>query len=312
MRPRLPPTSGKHLELRLSKLIESGRSGHVYEADVLGVSSDVNIPTTPPEFPLPPLCIKLAEPNRLRSIAREAWFYEKTDEAGLQGIAVPRAFGFFTAECSLAQVIPWRERSWEFHDDIWNLRWFMEHHGYPIDWKSVPEEIPDELWKVEHINEDIDRKDLIPHEPEDIAWYNSVVQDDEHESNTRSSWKRWEWRICDPQVVGLIVMERLGEAMYGNLPSGLLDEKQTQEVVELLQDLAHVGVFHYYDARPCQFVEATSSSSAICPRHGYSHKWRVLDFDRCLALSASPPDREKAMKSISVIARRNPSFYSWC
>ncbi|KAI0070828.1 hypothetical protein K474DRAFT_722846 [Panus rudis PR-1116 ss-1] len=46
MRPHPPPTS-----------------------EILGVSSDVNTPTSSPDFPLPPLFIKLAEPNRLRSIA---------------------------------------------------------------------------------------------------------------------------------------------------------------------------------------------------------------------------------------------------
>ncbi|KAI0070831.1 hypothetical protein K474DRAFT_1712989 [Panus rudis PR-1116 ss-1] len=84
MRPRPPPTSGKHLELKLSKLIESGRSGHVYEVDVLGVSSDVNVPTTSPDFPLPFSASSL--PNQTGCA---------------NGGVVPRAYGFFTTDLFL-------------------------------------------------------------------------------------------------------------------------------------------------------------------------------------------------------------------
>ncbi|KAI0070830.1 hypothetical protein K474DRAFT_1712988 [Panus rudis PR-1116 ss-1] len=213
MRPQTSPAQGKHIELRLSEYLGRGRTGHVYEAQVIGVSSGIDIPTSPPDFPLPPLCIKLAEPNRLRSVAREAWFYEKLDTAGLQGTVVPRAFGFFTAQCSLSQVIPWHEPNWEFHDDIESLWCIMKRLRCPTKWKSVPSKIPDKVWQYEDIEDVVDREDSLRFEPEDWGSFASVHRDDEYESNTKSPWKCWNWRICDPQDFGILVMEKLGESM---------------------------------------------------------------------------------------------------
>ncbi|KAI0070827.1 hypothetical protein K474DRAFT_1712986 [Panus rudis PR-1116 ss-1] len=85
--------------------------------------------------------------------------------------------------------------------------------------------------------------------------------------------------------------------------------KGNQEVVVLLQDLIPAGVFHFYHARPEQFVKAPPDSP-LCPRHGHAHEWRVIDFDRCQALSASLADVERAMNSTAVVESKGAHFYN--
>lgn len=63
---------------------------------------------SPQEF-----CVKLVKPQFIRSLAREAWFYEQLAE--LQGVAVPRCFGFFVAP--LPDGVSWIDAWGEFRDE---------------------------------------------------------------------------------------------------------------------------------------------------------------------------------------------------
>ncbi|KAI0073828.1 hypothetical protein K474DRAFT_1666110 [Panus rudis PR-1116 ss-1] len=303
MSPQTVPSSGMHLELELSDFIERGRCGHVYEVRVIGVSARPDLPTSPPNFPLPPLCIKLAEPNRLRCIAREAWFYEKLGEGSVQGTAVPRGFGFYTAQCALSQVIPWRERNWEYHDEVAWVRRFLQRRGYSDEsaLRTLPPDSP--VW-TQLDDAEVDRHDWLKLEPEEDR---EDFADDEKGSNMNSIWKHWAWKICDPQDIGIIVMEKLGPGIEGNCHNGKLDKEQGKEVRAVLHDVLSAKIFHYYDVRPEQFVEATTSE--ICPRHGYAHKWRVLDFDRCNALSSDPLNLRRAAEAIERIPDNTTRFY---
>lgn len=160
MKPRPPPSSGLHLELKLGSLIGFGRGGHVYSVDIVNISHTPH-PNAPSSLPLfevnvPDLCIKLAEPDKPRSIAREAWLYEQLDAMGLQGVAVPRTYGFFTAHCSPSQVIPWGQESWHFRKDG----------------REVFSKYPREF-------------DCQSYEPE--SHYVGSFRDDEHKSNQRTT-----------------------------------------------------------------------------------------------------------------------------
>lgn len=52
----------------------------------------------------PELCIKVARPNRCRTLAGEAWVYERLAEGVHQGANVPRCYGFFATELGLEQL----------------------------------------------------------------------------------------------------------------------------------------------------------------------------------------------------------------
>ncbi|EPQ58087.1 hypothetical protein GLOTRDRAFT_136868 [Gloeophyllum trabeum ATCC 11539] len=267
MKPRPPPVEGLELELELGKFIGAGRSGHVYEARVLNAEQ---LQPSLGGFKIPRLCIKLAEPNRLRSLAREAWFYEQLDAAGAQGVVVPRNFGFFTTQCSFSQVVPWRGSSWAFHDE-------MEH---PADTSDI--------------------HDWLPHEPEHPELY----RDDEEMSNENSQWKHWKWDKNGVQAVGLMIMERLGKEMDAPAMYTFYNGEK-KEVLHLLQDLALAGVWHG-DIRLNQIVRC--KLSLVCPRHGYAHRWRVIDFDRSYAVTAV--DEERALLArIGHRVFRFPTFW---
>ncbi|EPQ58084.1 hypothetical protein GLOTRDRAFT_126569 [Gloeophyllum trabeum ATCC 11539] len=182
---------------------------------------------------------------------RQGGFYEQLDTAGATKIIVPRNFGFFIAQCSRSQVVPWRDDSWAFHD------------------KKLAKtyDIYDELFS----------------ESEDLEYYS----DDEHKSNESSQWKHWKWNKDGIQDVGLMIMGRVGKemtapAMY-TFYSG-----QREEVYHLLQDLAWAGVWHD-DLRLSQIVRR--KPTVVCPRHGYAHRWRIIDFDRACAITAVDEER---------------------
>lgn len=74
--------------LRLGKVLGDGRVGAVFEVYIVG-DDDL-------KHDLPPLVAKIASPNRNKSLAREAWFYDEM--ACLQGVAIPHCWGWFVGE----------------------------------------------------------------------------------------------------------------------------------------------------------------------------------------------------------------------
>lgn len=115
---RALPTQGYTLEARISPrksdiismttgksedgFLGDGRSSFVYSLDIIAIrpsgptSDEDPLPLDDPIFKkLPPLCIKVAKPTYSRSLAREAWFYEKLDESQLTGVVTPHSYGLF-------------------------------------------------------------------------------------------------------------------------------------------------------------------------------------------------------------------------
>lgn len=61
---------------------------------------------------IPPLVAKVARPGRRGHLVREAWFYDEL--ATLQGVSVPRCYGWFEAEVDVEDgttVMPWVEHT---------------------------------------------------------------------------------------------------------------------------------------------------------------------------------------------------------
>ena len=72
--------------LQLRERISEGRSGSVYSARVKA-ATDGNGNDVSASLPAI-LCLKFAKQQFCRSLAREAWFYERL--AGCQGVAISR------------------------------------------------------------------------------------------------------------------------------------------------------------------------------------------------------------------------------
>jgi len=89
----LPEPGDLHVQLILGEEKGWGRSSFVHEADVL--------PTTTLPAHLPPLVLKVARSKRRAEIAREAWFYDELE--CLQGVVLPRCYGWFEAELAEGQ-----------------------------------------------------------------------------------------------------------------------------------------------------------------------------------------------------------------
>ena len=184
MQPRSLPVHHRNLGLRLGKLIGSGRSAHVYEVQVLDTAEG-----SEHDIELPNLCIKLTEPDRPRSLAREAWFYEQLELMGLQGVAVPRNFGLFTTHCSFEQVIPWRTNDWFFRKEEREQSIFTSLPGRQYDSQA--------------------------YEPEN----DEFMRDDSHGSNCNSYWKNFQQDAESP-ILSLMVLERLGDTLMPDRTKG--------------------------------------------------------------------------------------------
>ncbi|KAH9920203.1 uncharacterized protein BXZ73DRAFT_10228, partial [Epithele typhae] len=75
------PKNRGHLALELGDRLGSGRSGWVYKAEVVSVQPPEGQNAHPILCPTKSaLCIKIARPNRCRTLAREAWIYERLPE----------------------------------------------------------------------------------------------------------------------------------------------------------------------------------------------------------------------------------------
>lgn len=190
MQPHAVPIDGLHLELELGDLIGYGTAGHVYAVGVICISSNGSEDTGSLhphiDIQLPELCIKLAEPHRTRGSAREAWFYEQLRLEGLEGVASPRFYGFFTSTCDHTRVVPWRTEDWSFQNEE-DLELF---------------ESEDPLMHMETVGSE-------PYEDDD-RWF-----DDELGSHQNSKWLDFRSSRSAP-LVSILLLEKLGETLHSD------------------------------------------------------------------------------------------------
>ncbi|KAF8494289.1 hypothetical protein JB92DRAFT_2595742, partial [Gautieria morchelliformis] len=107
---KLPPPGNLYLRVSLdSDRLGYGRVGSVYPLTIDGAD----------QYALPPLVIKVAGRRRSEDLAREAWFYEELEH--IQGVAIARCYGFFTAEIDAnSEVLGWAESdaNYDEEDDL--------------------------------------------------------------------------------------------------------------------------------------------------------------------------------------------------
>jgi hypothetical protein len=101
---KLPPQGDLCLRLSIdAERVGYGRVGSVYPVSI----------HTSSQYCLPPLVIKVAARRRSPNLAREAWFYEEMEH--IQGVAIPRCYGLFTAEIDPnSEVLDWAETDAEY------------------------------------------------------------------------------------------------------------------------------------------------------------------------------------------------------
>ncbi|KAI0060221.1 hypothetical protein BV25DRAFT_1901142 [Artomyces pyxidatus] len=101
---RLPPPGTSQLHGHLATFLGDGRSGIVFALDNVQLDG-----ATPDPRSVPRLVVKIARPNRLAALAREAWFYDEME--CLQGSTIARCYGWFEMQLSLDQTVP----AWKAH-----------------------------------------------------------------------------------------------------------------------------------------------------------------------------------------------------
>ncbi|KIM41468.1 hypothetical protein M413DRAFT_445466 [Hebeloma cylindrosporum] len=95
----LPPPGNLQLSLFVEELIGDGRCGTVFSThpDLLLDLSNKSVEVLEPGLPyLPSLVIKVADHAHVEDLAAEASIYEEMEN--LQGVAIPRYYGWFEAE----------------------------------------------------------------------------------------------------------------------------------------------------------------------------------------------------------------------
>ncbi|KAH9928835.1 uncharacterized protein B0H18DRAFT_874379 [Fomitopsis serialis] len=233
-----PHNHAGHLFLRLGNCIGGGRSAVVYDAEILTTSASKE-----GYIPLPSeekLCVKIARPNRCRTLAREAWVCDQLRSRDrLQGVIAPRTYGFFAVELSRQQpptFPPWNTEDFEL-----DLR------------EDDPEDDPL-------------RDDPLPGDRL------IDVYDEGPGGRELSSWCHWR-PDPDAPLLAVIVMSR-GGAVYTREDDA---DKATQEDVRaILDDLAASYLWHG-DLRPNNLVRAPAGTE-LCKTHNRVHAWNIIDF----------------------------------
>ncbi|KAG5639993.1 hypothetical protein DXG03_001894, partial [Asterophora parasitica] len=135
---------GSSLDVSLTGLIGEGRIGMTYSARVNSArdASGLDVTNSVPKE----ICLKFAKPPYVRSLAREAWFYEQLHK--WQGISTAKCFGFFTAtpvtqNATAASVVPWKESKKVPQDNLPDeapdpLGLYSDEHGFHTNspWKT--------------------------------------------------------------------------------------------------------------------------------------------------------------------------------
>ncbi|KAF8503189.1 hypothetical protein JB92DRAFT_2970786 [Gautieria morchelliformis] len=121
---KLPPPCNLSLQVSLEpERLGYGRVGSVYPLRI----DDTN------QCALPSLVIKVAARRRSDDLAREAWFYEEMED--IQGVAIARCYGFFTAEIEQnSEVLDWAASDADYDEEEVDVR---DEASQKFSWEVV-------------------------------------------------------------------------------------------------------------------------------------------------------------------------------
>ncbi|KAH9842371.1 uncharacterized protein C8Q71DRAFT_801794 [Rhodofomes roseus] len=231
-----PPRNSGHLSLELGERIGGGRSAVVYSVKVVPDASRID------ESCDLDLCIKVARPNRCRSLAREAWILEQLPEDMIQGMSTPRCYGIFAVDLSSGQL-PFP--LWSGDD------YFMD--ASPGHWEKDDPTQDDPLY-------DDDRPDeaRCPGSPPG--------------ARELSPWVNWR-PDPDAPLLSVLLMARGGRTF--SMAEDDWDRSNHKDIEDILDDLSTMYMLHV-DLRPSNVIRAPSDTQE-CSMHKYVHKWNVID-----------------------------------
>ncbi|EIW78718.1 hypothetical protein CONPUDRAFT_108718 [Coniophora puteana RWD-64-598 SS2] len=270
------PQSAGHLSLRLTERISGGRSAVTYAAEIVSGNTNAVVSGVTASHPIPSepeLCVKVARLNCCRTLAREAWIYDKLRRRArgrdtwlydqlppddkLQGIIAPHFYGLFTAETLPGQFSPWSTEDFKF-ETAWDDNILSDEDEMSDDF--LPD---DNTMYPEH------------------SWYNHGVGGRE-----LSEWCHWRPDPAAP-VLAVIVMSRGGPTYTFE---DHMDPATQDDIHAILDDLSLASLVHG-DLRPANIVRAPASTMP-CERHKCIHKWNVIDFSRALVDDYDPENAE--------------------
>ncbi|KAF8522500.1 hypothetical protein JB92DRAFT_2887122 [Gautieria morchelliformis] len=248
---KLPPPGNLCLHVSLKpERLGYGRVGSVYPLRI----DDTN------QYALPALVIKVAARRRSDDLAREAWFYEEMED--IQGVAIARCYGFFTAEIEPnSELLDWAEADADCDEEEVDVRGedspnsedlVMEEFSWEVVFKR--EEERDKLRdKIRQERRDKRARTIKPTRADPVSVRNR----------------------SDKTFLSVLVLERLGDV----IPIGVPLEALKPDVREIYSDMGHFRV-HHIDIRWRNILAAPATDQSIfCPYHGHKHQWHVVDFD---------------------------------
>ncbi|KAF8482323.1 hypothetical protein JB92DRAFT_3035586, partial [Gautieria morchelliformis] len=236
---KLPPPGNLSLQVSLEpERLGYGRVGSVYPLRIDNTN----------QCALPSLVIKVAARHHSDDLAREAWFYEEMED--IQGVAIARCYGFFTAEREQnSEVLDWAESDADYDEEEVDVR----------DEASQSEDDED-LGDTCNLYAWTESDDLVM---EEFSWEVVLKRYDERQKLTQ---ERAPNHRANPASVrngsektflSVLVLERLGDV----IPIGVPLEALQLDVREIYSDMGRFD------------------QSIVCPYHGHKHQWRVVDFD---------------------------------
>ncbi|KAF8522504.1 hypothetical protein JB92DRAFT_3094221 [Gautieria morchelliformis] len=262
---KLPPAGNLCLQVSLEpERLGYGRVGSVYPLRIDNTN----------QCALPSLVIKVAARRRSDDLAREAWFYEEMED--IQGVAVARCYGFFTAEIEQnSEVLDWAASDADYDEEEVDVR----------DEASQSEDDEDlgDTWNLYAWTES---DDLVM---EEFSWEVVLKRFDERQKLRQEREAKRDRIIkstranpasvrngSEKTFLSVLVLERLGDVM----PIGVPLEALKPDVREIYSDMGRFGIEHM-DIRWRNILAAPATDqSIVCPYHGHKHQWRVVDFDR--------------------------------
>jgi len=236
------PQNCGQLSLELGERIGGGRSSVVYAAKLVAATSGKHGDPRTDDPHIADLCVKVARPNRCRSLAREAWVYEQLPESTFQGTVTPRCYGFFATELGPEQL-PFP--LWSSED------YYLD--ASPRHWKSDDSTSDDRLY--DDRNEDQECTDSPPGARE------------------LSPWLDWHPNPKTP-LLSVLVMARGGR--HFTLAEDDWDQSNHEDIVQMLDDFSLCYIIHV-DLRPANIIHAPPNTR-LCPVHKCVHKWNIIDF----------------------------------
>ncbi|KAJ3525986.1 hypothetical protein NMY22_g10351 [Coprinellus aureogranulatus] len=248
-----------------------GRAGRVYPLEIISIrralGCDVaDSSVVPSAKDLPPLCIKIGTPTYARRLAREAWFYERFDKAGVTGILSPRCYGVSCAPLTQDDLQPLLVSlpCFNYQDQI--------EAGFGSSTVATVR-LPEET----EYGEDSEGEDPTP-------TVGPFYLDDVKQSHALSPWLHMRERKDKP-VLTVLIMEKLGEMLtYDDF------DQDEEDLNQLLDHLFAMNISHG-DERFRNILRVPETAAVHCPQHHKRHKWMFVDWEN--ARTAMPEPKRK-------------------